>query len=230
MPSYMHTRAPTGWNDPPMIAPKIKPPPSASNPTEIPSFFQPAPMTSSQPPINNYQGQHQLSYQQQPNQMFQPQVNSQQTQAFQPNLPQQSFRPPNLGPSQPTQVFQPSLPQQSFQASNLGQNQPTQVFQPSLPQQNFQPQQQYQQQSRPASVLQERVEVVEKGPIPNEYQNIKNTFDTLLKKCISATSAPVARRKLEDAGKKLEILYDKLRDSSVSLRFTEVYFYKLAFI
>jgi len=195
----MHTKAQTGWNDPPMIAPKIKPPPVAVKPAEMPTFFQPAPITSSHPPMNNYPPQHQLGYQQQqqqqPNQMFQPPINNQ----------PQMFQPANLVASQQSHVFQPSLPQQSFQPLDQGSFQPSQ----------FQ-QQQHLQQSRPASVQQERVEAVEKGPIPSEYQNIKDTFDTLLKKCVSATSAPVARRKLEDAGKKLEILYDKLRDSSVS--------------
>ena len=207
MPSYMHTKAQTGWNDPPMIAPKVKPPPVAVKPAEMPTFFQPAPLTSSQPPISNYPPQQQqLGYQQQSNQMFQSPVNNQLNQP-------QMFQPANLGASQQSQVFQPSLPQQSFQPHDH------QAAQGSFQSSQFQQQHQHQQQSRPASVQQERVELAEKGPIPSEYQNIKNTFDTLLKKCISVTNAPVARRKLEDAGKKLEVLYDKLRDSSVSRSF-----------
>lgn len=88
---------------------------------------------------------------------------------------------------------------------------PTPSFQ-HPPTQGFQPQAQVQQ--RPASAVPEP-EPVAKGPIPAEHQLIKSTFDTLLDKCLQSTNAPVVRRKLDDVGKKLEVLYDKLRDSSV---------------
>lgn len=58
---------------------------------------------------------------------------------------------------------------------------------------------------------------VEKGPIPAENQIIQQVFDTLLNKCLSSTTVPTTKRKLEDVSKKLEVLYDKLRDSTVSL-------------
>ena len=59
---------------------------------------------------------------------------------------------------------------------------------------------------------------VEKGPIPAENQVIKTVFDTLLSKCLSATTQPTIKRKLEDVQRKQEILYDKLRESSVRLK------------
>ena len=90
------------------------------------------------------------------------------------------------------------------------QPQSTQNFQPQ-PTQNFQPQVQ----QRPASVVPEPEPVKVKGPIPAENQIIKTTFDTLLSKCLQSTNAPIVRRKLDDVGKKLEVLYDKLRDSTV---------------
>ncbi len=58
--------------------------------------------------------------------------------------------------------------------------------------------------------------VIEKQPIPNEYLNIQITFDDLLKRCLDLTTAPAPKRKLEDVAKKLELLYDKLRDRAVS--------------
>merc|ERR1719510_1381805 len=49
-------------------------------------------------------------------------------------------------------------------------------------------------------------------PIPPEHLDLQTTFDGLRLKCMSAASHPQTRRKLEDVGKKLEILYDKLRE------------------
>merc|ERR1712012_1157269 len=55
-----------------------------------------------------------------------------------------------------------------------------------------------------------------KGPIPAENQVLQDVFDGLKTRCLAAASHPQTRRKLEDVGKKLEILYDKLRDNSLT--------------
>ena len=60
--------------------------------------------------------------------------------------------------------------------------------------------------------------MAEKGPVPAEHQVIQKVFDSLLQKCLTTTNVPTAKRKLEDVGKKLEVLYDKLRDSTVNLK------------
>ena len=80
----------------------------------------------------------------------------------------------------------------------------------NLKQQHQQPQQNIQPAKQP-----EKQVAVEKGPIPAENQVIKTVLDSLLNKCLNATTAPTTKRKLEDVLKKQEILYDKLRDSSV---------------
>ena len=77
MPSYMNTKAPVAWNDPPIVTPKVKLPPSSLNKPEMPVFFQPTmPVTSIPGPGGNiggpYQPQQQHPYpmQTQPNQPF----------------------------------------------------------------------------------------------------------------------------------------------------------------
>lgn len=60
---------------------------------------------------------------------------------------------------------------------------------------------------------------VPKAPIPAEHQIISTVLDSLLGKCLNSTNVPTVKRKLEDVGKKLELLYDKLRDSSVKTFF-----------
>jgi len=55
-----------------------------------------------------------------------------------------------------------------------------------------------------------------KEPIPAENQVLQDVFDGLKARCLAAASHPQTRRKLEDVGKKLEILYDKLRENSLT--------------
>uniref|UniRef100_A0A674AWE5 Protein transport protein Sec31A n=1 Tax=Salmo trutta TaxID=8032 RepID=A0A674AWE5_SALTR len=57
-------------------------------------------------------------------------------------------------------------------------------------------------------------EKVTKKPIPEEHQVLKNTFEGLIQKCLAAAQT---KRKLDDANKRLEALYDKLREQTLSL-------------
>ena len=127
-------------------------------------------------------------------------------------------------PNQPFgQTFQPAV-MSAYDAPSSFTNQyqapiasNNQVFQPNF-NQTFQPNQNYQAKApaSPQTISQiEKPAAVEKAPIPAEHQVIKSVFDTLLNKCIDSTSAPVVKRKLEDVSKKLDVLYDKLRDSTV---------------
>ena len=106
-----------------------------------------------------------------------------------------------------------------FQQQQISDNQKftnfnqTQPFNPSANLQQ-QPNQVINQPKQP-----EKPVIVEKGPIPAEHQVIKTVFDTLLNKCLNSTTAPTTKRKLEDVLRKQEILYDKLRDSTVSFTF-----------
>ncbi|XP_038060867.1 protein transport protein Sec31A-like isoform X2 [Patiria miniata] len=57
---------------------------------------------------------------------------------------------------------------------------------------------------------------VPKGPIPAEHQDLADTYEGLARRCREAGgNHPQIKRKLEDVSKKLNILYDKLRDGTL---------------
>jgi hypothetical protein len=130
-------------------------------------------------------------------------------------------------PSQPSQMMPTMGYQQQQQQPNFYQNQPQLMQQQQQPTQFYQAnqfqqpqlQQQQQQQMPPVNqqVLREPTPVlpVEKGPLPSEHQIIQDTFDSLLKSCLYNSNMPIVKRKLDDVAKKLDILYDKLRDTTV---------------
>ncbi|XP_049324764.1 protein transport protein Sec31A isoform X2 [Astyanax mexicanus] len=59
-------------------------------------------------------------------------------------------------------------------------------------------------------------EKIMKKPIPDEHLILKTTFEGLIQKCLAAATDPQTKRKLDDANKRLESLYDKLRDQTLS--------------
>uniref|UniRef100_A0A1A7YXW6 Protein transport protein Sec31A n=1 Tax=Iconisemion striatum TaxID=60296 RepID=A0A1A7YXW6_9TELE len=59
-------------------------------------------------------------------------------------------------------------------------------------------------------------ERVEQREIPAEHMILKTTFDSLVQRCQLAAGDPQTKRKLDDAGKRLGHLYDKLREQSLS--------------
>ncbi|XP_036386111.1 protein transport protein Sec31A isoform X2 [Megalops cyprinoides] len=59
-------------------------------------------------------------------------------------------------------------------------------------------------------------ERVEQRDIPADHLVLKTTFDGLVQRCQLAAGDPQTKRKLDDASKRLEHLYDKLRDQTLS--------------
>ncbi|MFT7807196.1 protein transport protein Sec31B-like isoform X1 [Arapaima gigas] len=59
-------------------------------------------------------------------------------------------------------------------------------------------------------------EKVEQREIPAEHRVLKTTFDGLLQRCQLAAADPQTKRKLDDASKRLEHLYDRLREQTLS--------------
>uniref|UniRef100_A0A673KE82 Protein transport protein Sec31A n=1 Tax=Sinocyclocheilus rhinocerous TaxID=307959 RepID=A0A673KE82_9TELE len=57
---------------------------------------------------------------------------------------------------------------------------------------------------------------VEQKEIPAEHMILKTTFSSLVQRCQLAAADPQTKRKLDDASKRLESLYDKLRDQALS--------------
>lgn len=56
----------------------------------------------------------------------------------------------------------------------------------------------------------------EKGPIPKEHQILQEVFERLRVNCYDATLNPQTRRKLDDVARKLENLYDRLREDALA--------------
>uniref|UniRef100_G3S579 Protein transport protein Sec31A n=1 Tax=Gorilla gorilla gorilla TaxID=9595 RepID=G3S579_GORGO len=57
---------------------------------------------------------------------------------------------------------------------------------------------------------------ITKKPIPDEHLVLKTTFEDLIQRCLSSATDPQTKRKLDDASKRLEFLYDKLREQTLS--------------
>ncbi|XP_018428433.1 PREDICTED: protein transport protein Sec31B [Nanorana parkeri] len=60
------------------------------------------------------------------------------------------------------------------------------------------------------------VEKIEKKELPPEHLPLQRTFSGLVQRCSSVASDPKTKRKLEDALHRLECLYDKLRENSLT--------------
>ncbi|XP_023816530.1 protein transport protein Sec31A isoform X3 [Oryzias latipes] len=59
-------------------------------------------------------------------------------------------------------------------------------------------------------------EKILKKPIPEEHLILKTTFESLIQKCLAVAADPQTKRKLDEASKRLEALYDKLREQTLS--------------
>ncbi|XP_055534131.1 protein transport protein Sec31A isoform X2 [Wyeomyia smithii] len=121
-------------------------------------------------------------------------------------------------PAQPPTIFNP--------AAAAGPHQ--QQAQGAINYQNFQQNLSYQPQQTPAAVennfnanvRQQPAPVTQAGPeppkpkppLPEEFAFLQTVFEELKKNCITAAGNPQTKRKLEDVSKRLESLYDLLRD------------------
>lgn len=135
------------------------------------------------------------------------------------------FQPPQASGFQPQQ-HQPLGGFQQQQPGNFHQQNyqpPAQPFQP--PTSQYVGQQPIQQTmgggygDPPAPLTQSRAPepIKHKPPLPERYIHIQRTLDDLRTKCVQAShSNPMMKRKLDDVGKKLEALYDSLREEKLS--------------
>ncbi|KAH8389025.1 hypothetical protein KR200_009704 [Drosophila serrata] len=184
---------PPGWNDPPALkssrAPKPKP---AAEPSAAPIFH---PLFPGDPNQNQNGYVDPAQYQNAPpsggvpNAYYNPA-------AFNNNLPQQQQS--YLQPQQQLNL-QAGIPQQ---------------------QQNWQGQQQtigYTEQPAPIQQQQRQPEPPkEKPPLPEEYIYLQTVLEELKNRCLSATNDPRTKRKFVDVVKRLENLYDCLRDGKLT--------------
>ncbi|XP_053260217.1 protein transport protein Sec31A isoform X10 [Podarcis raffonei] len=175
-----------GWNDPPALS-------RIAKKKKVPeNFLPPVPITA---PIMNP--------------MSDPQAQLQQQQQQQPGMPpaQVPFQPSHLPPGQPSMPspYQ-NVPQPGGQTiMTPAVSMPSMEGAPGAPIGNTM----QHVQSLPT-------EKIMKKPIPEEHLILKNTFEALIQRCLSSATDPQTKRKLDDANKRLEFLYDKLRDQTLS--------------
>ncbi|XP_053260219.1 protein transport protein Sec31A isoform X12 [Podarcis raffonei] len=179
-------RPQNGWNDPPALS-------RIAKKKKVPeNFLPPVPITA---PIMNP--------------MSDPQAQLQQQQQQQPGMPpaQVPFQPSHLPPGQPSMPspYQ-NVPQPGGQTiMTPAVSMPSMEGAPGAPIGNTM----QHVQSLPT-------EKIMKKPIPEEHLILKNTFEALIQRCLSSATDPQTKRKLDDANKRLEFLYDKLRDQTLS--------------
>ncbi|XP_034650172.1 LOW QUALITY PROTEIN: protein transport protein Sec31A [Drosophila subobscura] len=185
---------PPGWNDPPALkssrAPKPKP---VAEPSAAPIFHPIFPVDPNQNQ-NGYMDPAQ--YQNAPP----------------PGVASNAYYNPvafNNNPQQQQSYLQP-------QQQGIPNQAPPQ-------QQNWQGQQQQQQnigyteQPAPIQQQQRQPEVPkEKPPLPEEYIYLQTVLEELKNRCLSATNDPRTKRKFVDVVKRLENLYDCLRDGKLT--------------
>ncbi|NXL03691.1 SC31A protein, partial [Mesembrinibis cayennensis] len=186
LPASQRTGPQNGWNDPPALN-------RAAKKKKVPdNFLPPVPITS---PIMNP--------------VADPQSQMQQPSAPAPAPPTgaPSFQPPYLPAGQPVlQGGYPPAPQPLGPCIM-----PPAVSKPST-------------EGAPGAPIGNAIQHVQalptekitKKPIPEEHLILKTTFEALIQRCLLSASDPQTKRKLDDANKRLEFLYDKLREQTLS--------------
>ncbi|XP_038598448.1 protein transport protein Sec31A isoform X11 [Tachyglossus aculeatus] len=186
-PPYPQPQRPqNGWNDPPALN-------RIPKKKKVPeNFLPPVPITS--PIMNPLADSHSQMLQQQ-----QPSAAS---------MPAQATFPPSHLPG-----GEPVL-QNSFHGLQQPLGQP--LMPPSISKSNTE--------GAPGAPIGNTIQQVQalptekitKKPIPEEHLILKATFEALIQRCLSSATDPQTKRKLDDANKRLEFLYDKLREQTLS--------------
>ncbi|XP_060599891.1 protein transport protein Sec31A-like [Ruditapes philippinarum] len=68
----------------------------------------------------------------------------------------------------------------------------------------------------PKPAMPEPVKEVPKAPLPEEHKVLQDIFNNLVHNCQARANNAQMKRKLDDVMKKLEVLYDRLRDGTLS--------------
>uniref|UniRef100_A0A182PKW7 Protein transport protein Sec31A n=1 Tax=Anopheles epiroticus TaxID=199890 RepID=A0A182PKW7_9DIPT len=203
---------PPGWNDPPALKSSSRPQPKAE-PSVMAPITSPlpaglAPSNGYPDPNSNYMqgttGQPYMAPQQQPNSMYNPTMGGQQPGAAPPQSNTINY-----------QNFQQTLPS-AYQAPAGAGTVPGQqtggMYYPGAQPMDggaLQPQQQPVQPAAPEPPKQ-------KPPLPEQYVFMQTVFEELKKQCVASAGNPQTKRKLEDVSKRLEMLYDLLRENRLS--------------
>ncbi|XP_045774423.1 protein transport protein Sec31A isoform X2 [Maniola jurtina] len=202
---------PPGWNDPPMMTSKPKPKqetPQPQAPITHPLFGVEPPQHIALAPTSQYdQTFGQQPYQgqggQYPNQQAQFPGQQAQFPGQQAQIPGQQAQFPGQQAQFPSQQGFPGQNQFPGQQYEQQYQQYPQGMQPGYPQQV----------ESPAPV---EAAPVQKGPIPEEHAVLQSALDSLRHACSERAANPQMKRKLEDVQRRLETLYDMLRENRLS--------------
>ncbi|XP_058118921.1 protein transport protein Sec31A [Anopheles ziemanni] len=207
---------PPGWNDPPALKsssrPQLKAEPQPMAPITSPLPAGLAPSNGYPDPNSNYM---------QPGgggQYMQPQVPSMYNPSMSGGGPQPSMPPAPMSANANTinyQNFQQTAPGAAPPSAAPGQlgGPHGSVFYPGQGQQqdggSYVQQQNAYQPPAPEPPKQ-------KPPLPEQYVFMQTVFEELKKQCVASAGNPQTKRKLEDVSKRLESLYDLLRENRLS--------------
>ncbi|XP_073991909.1 COPII coat complex component secretory 31 isoform X2 [Rhodnius prolixus] len=125
----------------------------------------------------------------------------------------------DLGPQSPIThpLFSSALPQTEYPGQQFQSQIPTQQpFQPATPISAMHQPITGGYGDPPISMARPAEPTKPKAPIPQQYLYIQVAFDDLRNKCSSVSNNALVRRKLEDVTKKLELLYDNLREDRLT--------------
>ncbi|XP_017886160.1 protein transport protein Sec31A isoform X2 [Ceratina calcarata] len=93
-----------------------------------------------------------------------------------------------------------------YNPQQYSQNIPNMASQFARPMESFQP----------AEVARAAEPEKPKAPIPEQHMHLKTVFDELKNQCFESAKNPQIKRKIDDVSKKLEVLYDCLRENKLS--------------
>uniref|UniRef100_A0A2M4B9P9 Protein transport protein Sec31A n=1 Tax=Anopheles marajoara TaxID=58244 RepID=A0A2M4B9P9_9DIPT len=212
---------PPGWNDPPALKGTTRPQPKAEPAAMAPIM---SPLPPGLAPSNGYPD---------PNSNYIMQQQQQHTGAGgggQYMTPSQPNMYGGLGGA--SQAPTTTINYQNFQQTPIGaaiggQAPPLPapmgggVFYPGQQQQQQQQQQQDGMNQMQPSMQQQQAPPApeppkQKPPLPEQYVFIQNVFEELKRQCVESAGNPQTKRKLEDVSKRLESLYDLLRENRLS--------------
>ncbi|XP_044252290.1 protein transport protein Sec31A [Tribolium madens] len=187
--------------NPTPLVPNMQPPPSMTSEMGQPAtekyFPTSAPGWNDPPPLNK---------------PIRPQPKPEASLPSQPiTHPLYGAAPTNNGYGNEPQMFQPQ-PTNNFPPSNNFA--PPTTFNPTGFKSNAVSFNQVQNQS--PAMAPEKPQPIQKPPIPEEHIHMQTVFDELKYQCSCAANNPQTKRKLEDVGRKLESLYDLLREQKLS--------------
>ncbi|XP_054008172.1 protein transport protein Sec31A isoform X1 [Hylaeus anthracinus] len=177
-----------GWNDPPVAKSRIQP---------VLALYTKNEMSAEHAGTRKWKAKHSKN------------VNMKSKQEYQPQNP--ILHPLRGAVAQPEQNV---LPQEKMYADTQVPYNPQQYNQ-SIPNINAQFAKPVEP-SQPAGFARGSEPEKPKAPIPEQHIHLKTVFDELKNQCYENAKNPQIKRKIEDVSKKLEVLYDCLRESKLS--------------